>query len=145
MAQFCCRSASLCSGELHPDNVVHKEQSLKAMKKAYYSNVEKYHIEYVVLLCPFDTIFCNLLFCSSPSCCATSASMIGNLQMWKEKWSSCMDHEVDIVQNIWRLFSFLCLLLCVCVSELHSLSDVDIFICLSVLFFILVFMSVGPR
>ncbi|KAH6766549.1 hypothetical protein C2S52_017532 [Perilla frutescens var. hirtella] len=65
-------SASLCLGELHPDNVLHEEQSLKASKKAYYSFLEKYHND-----------------------------MIDNLQMWKEKWSSYEDPEVDIMQNIW--------------------------------------------
>ncbi|XP_044466407.1 uncharacterized protein LOC123196438 isoform X2 [Mangifera indica] len=42
--------ASLCSGNLHPDAVVHQEQCLKADKKAYYSELQKYHndiIEYL--------------------------------------------------------------------------------------------------
>ncbi|KAI3457768.1 hypothetical protein Pfo_014431 [Paulownia fortunei] len=64
--------ASLCFGEFHPDNVLHEEQSLKASKKAYYSDLQKYHND-----------------------------MIENLQMWKEKWAGCKDPEVDIVQNIW--------------------------------------------
>ncbi|PIN24228.1 hypothetical protein CDL12_03049 [Handroanthus impetiginosus] len=64
--------ASLCCGELHPDNVLHKEQFLKAGKKAYYSDLQKYHHD-----------------------------MVETLQMWKEKWAHCKDPEVDIVQNIW--------------------------------------------
>ncbi|KAG8385031.1 hypothetical protein BUALT_Bualt04G0180600 [Buddleja alternifolia] len=65
--------ASLCFGELHPDSVLHGEQSLKAGKNVYYSDLQKYHND-----------------------------MIENLQMWKEKWSSCKDPEVDILQNLWR-------------------------------------------
>ncbi|GFQ01125.1 nuclear factor related to kappa-b-binding protein [Phtheirospermum japonicum] len=64
--------ASLCYGELHPDNILHEEKSLKAGKKAYYSDLQKYH-----------------------------SGMIENLQTWKEKWASCKDPEVDIVQNMW--------------------------------------------
>ncbi|KAL6508126.1 hypothetical protein OROHE_021668 [Orobanche hederae] len=64
--------ASLCYGELHPDIILHEEQSLKAGRKAYYSDLQKYHY-----------------------------GMIENLQVWKEKWASCKDPEVDIVQNIW--------------------------------------------
>ncbi|KAL1539937.1 hypothetical protein AAHA92_24360 [Salvia divinorum] len=64
--------ASICLGELHPDNVLHKEQSLKAAKKTYYSFLESYHTD-----------------------------MIENVQMWKDMWSSCKDPEVDIMQNIW--------------------------------------------
>ncbi|XP_042008148.1 uncharacterized protein LOC121756812 isoform X1 [Salvia splendens] len=65
-------SASICLGELHPDNVLNEEQSLKASKKTYYSFLENYHTD-----------------------------MIENLQMWKDKWSGCKDPEVDIMQNIW--------------------------------------------
>ncbi|KAL3631010.1 hypothetical protein CASFOL_023994 [Castilleja foliolosa] len=64
--------ASLCSGELHPDNIIREEKSLKAGKKAYFSDLQKYH-----------------------------SGMIENLQTWKEKWASCKDPEVDIVQNMW--------------------------------------------
>ncbi|XP_073118932.1 uncharacterized protein [Henckelia pumila] len=70
---FLIWGASLCFGELHPDNVLHEEQSLKACKKAYYSHLRKYHND-----------------------------MIGNLQLWKEKWAGCMDPEVDIVHKVWR-------------------------------------------
>ncbi|KAL3813942.1 hypothetical protein ACJIZ3_015210 [Penstemon smallii] len=65
--------SSLCLGKLHPDNVVHEEQSLKVCKKSYYSDLEKYH-----------------------------NNMIDNLHTWKEKWASCKDPEVDILQNISR-------------------------------------------
>ncbi|KAI3463151.1 hypothetical protein Pfo_019814 [Paulownia fortunei] len=65
--------ASLCFGELHPDNVLHEKQSLKACKKAYYSDLQKYH---------------NV--------------MIENLQMWKIKWAGCKDPEVDNMQQILR-------------------------------------------
>lgn len=41
-----CRSASLCSGDLHPDTVLKKERLLKANKKAYYSELQNYHCEY---------------------------------------------------------------------------------------------------
>ncbi|GER46191.1 nuclear factor related to kappa-B-binding protein [Striga asiatica] len=64
--------SSLCYGELHPDNILHKEPSLKAVKKAYYLDLQKYH-----------------------SC------MIVNLEKWKEKWASCKDPEEEIVQNLW--------------------------------------------
>ncbi|KAL0331804.1 UNVERIFIED_CONTAM: hypothetical protein Scaly_2081900 [Sesamum calycinum] len=37
--------ASLCFGELHPDYVLHEEQSLRASKKAYYLDLQKYHNE----------------------------------------------------------------------------------------------------
>ncbi|KAL9240780.1 hypothetical protein vseg_014960 [Gypsophila vaccaria] len=35
--------SSLCSGDLHPDAVVQSEKSFKANKKAYYSELQKYH------------------------------------------------------------------------------------------------------
>ncbi|KAL0377238.1 UNVERIFIED_CONTAM: hypothetical protein Sradi_3029300 [Sesamum radiatum] len=64
--------ASLCFGELHPDYVLHEEQSLKASKKAYYLDLQKYHND-----------------------------MIESLQTWKERWASCQDAEVDIMHNMW--------------------------------------------
>lgn len=72
-ALCCCRGASLCFGDLHPDNVLHEEHSLKAVKKAYYSDLEKYHNEYVVLVYfvnPFDTLNCyfQLCFCFELFC-----------------------------------------------------------------------------
>uniref|UniRef100_A0A5B6ZCP5 DEUBAD domain-containing protein n=1 Tax=Davidia involucrata TaxID=16924 RepID=A0A5B6ZCP5_DAVIN len=73
--------ASLCFGNLHPDAVLHQEQCFKANKKAYYSELQKYHND-----------------------------MIGNLQMWKERWASCKVPEKEIVQKIWRLILPGCLL-----------------------------------
>ncbi|CAI9777225.1 unnamed protein product [Fraxinus pennsylvanica] len=64
--------SSLCFGKLHPDNIIHEEQSLKTSKKAYYSDLQKYHDD-----------------------------MIGNLRTWKEKLATCKDPE-DVVQKIWR-------------------------------------------
>ncbi|GKV44376.1 hypothetical protein SLEP1_g51568 [Rubroshorea leprosula] len=66
-------SASLCSGHLHPDAVISHEQCLKADKKAYYSELHKYHDE-----------------------------IIGHLQKLKENWKSREDPETEISQNIWR-------------------------------------------
>lgn len=43
---FPCRAASLKSGNLHPDAVVHREQSLKAENSAYYLELHRYHNEY---------------------------------------------------------------------------------------------------
>ena len=109
----CCRSASICLGDLHPDNVLSEEQSLKAAKKTYYSFLENYHTEYVVLVnFPdyFLTFFRPIISPPLPflglSYFLTFASMIENLQMWKDKWSGCKDPEVDFMQNIWRLLFF---------------------------------------
>lgn len=44
---FAYRGASLCSGHLHPDKVIQEERRLKAEKKAYYSELQDYHNEYV--------------------------------------------------------------------------------------------------
>ncbi|KAK3039153.1 hypothetical protein RJ639_028899, partial [Escallonia herrerae] len=66
-----CRSTSLCSGSLHPDAVLYQEQFFTANKKAYYSELRKYH-----------------------------NNMIGDLQMWKEIWASCKDPEIEMVQKI---------------------------------------------
>ncbi|CAK9166175.1 unnamed protein product [Ilex paraguariensis] len=63
----------LCSGNLHPDHVIHREKNYKANKKAYCSELQKYHND-----------------------------MIGNLQMWKGRWESCKDPENESVQKIWR-------------------------------------------
>lgn len=49
MEKIWCRGASLCSGNFHPDAVLHKERSLKADKKAYFLELQKYHNEYVVV------------------------------------------------------------------------------------------------
>ncbi|CAA2987550.1 Hypothetical predicted protein [Olea europaea subsp. europaea] len=65
--------ASLCFGKLHPDNILHEEQSTKASKMAHYSNLQKYHKD-----------------------------MIKNLQILKEQWASCKDSGDDILQKMWR-------------------------------------------
>ncbi|KAL5797298.1 hypothetical protein ACOSQ2_002118 [Xanthoceras sorbifolium] len=64
---------SLCSGNLHPDAVLSQERSLKPAKKAYYSELQKYH-----------------------------SGMIGYLQNLKEKWEVCKDPEKEMLQKIWR-------------------------------------------
>lgn len=69
----------------------------------------------------FSTMF-SLQVVLSPSFCASAASMIENLQMCKEKWASCKDPEMEIVQNIWRLFSLYDFF----VYKLHSVSDASI-------------------
>lgn len=65
-------SASLCSGNLHPDAVLKKERLLKSNKKAYYSELQNYHND-----------------------------MIRDLQILKARWSQS-DPEIDIGQNFWR-------------------------------------------
>ncbi|KAK1361279.1 putative nuclear factor related to kappa-B-binding protein [Heracleum sosnowskyi] len=65
-------SASLCSGDLHPDAVLKKERLLKANKKAYYSELQNYHYD-----------------------------MIRDLQILKARWSQA-DPENDFGQNFWR-------------------------------------------
>ncbi|GFY85147.1 hypothetical protein Acr_03g0019210 [Actinidia rufa] len=65
--------ASLCSGNLHPDVVIHQERCIKTSKKLYFSELQKYH-----------------------------NGMIGNLLMWKERWTSCEDPEEANVDKIWR-------------------------------------------
>ncbi|XP_057465766.1 uncharacterized protein LOC130755395 [Actinidia eriantha] len=65
--------ASLCSGNLHPDVVIHQERYIKTSKKLYFSELQKYH-----------------------------NGMIGNLLMWKERWASCEDLEEANVDKIWR-------------------------------------------
>ncbi|XP_031094302.1 uncharacterized protein LOC115998785 [Ipomoea triloba] len=62
----------LCSGNLHPDNIISHRQSVKSHKKAYYLELQKYH-----------------------------ANMIENLQTWKDKWLSCKDSDEEIVEMIW--------------------------------------------
>ncbi|CAL5371532.1 unnamed protein product [Camellia sinensis] len=64
---------SLCSGNLHPDAVLHQEQCFKTSKKSYYSELKKYH-----------------------------KGMVGNLLTWKETWASCKDPEKEIVRKMWR-------------------------------------------
>lgn len=54
---YTCRGASLCSGNLHPDAVDSEEQCLRANKKAYYLELQKYHNEYVMFSIGFLTIY----------------------------------------------------------------------------------------
>lgn len=104
------RGTSLCSGELHPDNVLHKEQSLKASKKAYHVHIRKYHNEYGILFNYddiHDTVYTSILMfllltVFLPHICGLSCRMIGNLQAWKEKWLISNDPELDVVQKMWR-------------------------------------------
>ncbi|EEF49329.1 hypothetical protein RCOM_1445020 [Ricinus communis] len=65
--------ASVCSGKLHPDAVVHQEQCIKADKKAYYSEIQNYHND-----------------------------MIRYLQKLKETWESSKDPEKEVLQKLWR-------------------------------------------
>ncbi|KAJ9132891.1 hypothetical protein P3X46_033716 [Hevea brasiliensis] len=65
--------ASLCSGNLHPDAVIHQEQCIRADKKAYYCEIEKYHND-----------------------------MIKDLQKLKETWESSKDPEKEVLQKIKR-------------------------------------------
>ncbi|KAF5725592.1 hypothetical protein HS088_TW23G00316 [Tripterygium wilfordii] len=65
--------ASLCSGNLHPDAVLSQEKCLKADKKAYYLELQRYHHD-----------------------------MIEYLQELKGKWKSCRDPEKEIQQKTWR-------------------------------------------
>ncbi|KAF8052654.1 hypothetical protein N665_1523s0010 [Sinapis alba] len=64
---------SVCSGKAHPDEIVSQEESLKAGKRRYYADLEKYHND-----------------------------IIDYLQMLKEKWESCKDPEKDAVKKMWR-------------------------------------------
>ncbi|XP_048233797.1 uncharacterized protein LOC8273091 isoform X4 [Ricinus communis] len=70
--------ASVCSGKLHPDAVVHQEQCIKADKKAYYSEIQNYHNEYA------------------------RHNMIRYLQKLKETWESSKDPEKEVLQKLWR-------------------------------------------
>uniref|UniRef100_M4CX44 DEUBAD domain-containing protein n=1 Tax=Brassica campestris TaxID=3711 RepID=M4CX44_BRACM len=65
--------ASVSSGKAHPDEIVSEEESLRASKRRYYADLEKYHND-----------------------------IIDYLQMLKEKWESCKDPEKDSVKKMWR-------------------------------------------
>ncbi|XP_052180179.1 uncharacterized protein LOC127793480 isoform X5 [Diospyros lotus] len=65
--------ASLCSGNLHPDVILHQEQCFKASKNSYYSELQKYHND-----------------------------MIVGLLMLKERWASCKDFAKEVGNKIWR-------------------------------------------
>ncbi|KAJ9189784.1 hypothetical protein P3X46_001038 [Hevea brasiliensis] len=64
---------SLCSGNLHPDAVIHQQLCIKSNKKAYYSEIQKYH-----------------------------NGMIKYLQKLKETWESSKDPEKEVLQKIRR-------------------------------------------
>ncbi|XP_039005315.1 uncharacterized protein LOC120132673 [Hibiscus syriacus] len=70
---FLFLGTSLCSGHLHPDSVIQEEWSLKAEKKAFYSESQDYHND-----------------------------IIEYLKKLKENWESCKYPEQEIVQNLWR-------------------------------------------
>jgi hypothetical protein len=74
------RGTAVCSGKAHPDQIVSREECLRADKRRYYSNLEKYHQD-----------------------------IIDYLQTLKEKWESCKDPEKDIVKMMWGsvLYNFL--------------------------------------
>ncbi|XP_008776822.1 uncharacterized protein LOC103696875 isoform X1 [Phoenix dactylifera] len=57
-------SASLCSGNLHPDAVVRTKQQFRANRRAYYYEINKYH-----------------------------TGMLEVLKKWKERWLTCEDPE----------------------------------------------------
>ncbi|CAH8328183.1 unnamed protein product [Eruca vesicaria subsp. sativa] len=63
---------SVCSGKAHPDEIVFQEESLRASKRRYYADLEKYHND-----------------------------IIDYLQMLKEKWESCKDPEKEAVKKMW--------------------------------------------
>ncbi|KAG8656046.1 uncharacterized protein LOC110613386 [Manihot esculenta] len=63
----------LCSGNLHPDAVIHQELCIKSNKKAYYSEIQQYRND-----------------------------MIKYLQKLKETWESSKDPEKEVLQKIRR-------------------------------------------
>ncbi|KAL5995720.1 hypothetical protein ACLOJK_025788 [Asimina triloba] len=65
--------ALLCSGNLHPDAVLLRDQDLKANKKAYYSELQEYRND-----------------------------IIKTLQQWKDMWIRSRDPEKEIVEEMWR-------------------------------------------
>ncbi|XP_068661305.1 uncharacterized protein [Aristolochia californica] len=64
--------ASLCSGNLHPDAILHSERKFKSNRRVYYSELQKYHTD-----------------------------MLECLQMWRERWMCCEDPEKEIVEELW--------------------------------------------
>ncbi|XP_068665767.1 uncharacterized protein [Aristolochia californica] len=66
--------SSLCSGNLHPDAVLHSERKLKSNRQVYYSELQKYHND-----------------------------MLECLQVWKERWMCCEDPDKEIVEELWSL------------------------------------------
>ncbi|KAJ8752297.1 hypothetical protein K2173_003933 [Erythroxylum novogranatense] len=65
--------ASLCSGNLHPDEVIHLEKCLNVDKKGYCSEIQNYHHE-----------------------------MINYFQKLKEVYESSEDPEREVLQRKWR-------------------------------------------
>lgn len=65
--------AKLCSGDLHPDAIVHHEKSFKTNKKEYYSELQQYHDD-----------------------------MIWNLQKLKERCARSKDPESEVQQMMSR-------------------------------------------
>ncbi|XP_010524235.1 PREDICTED: uncharacterized protein LOC104802362 isoform X2 [Tarenaya hassleriana] len=63
---------AVCSGEFHPDGILSQEERIRADKRQYYSELQKYHYQ-----------------------------IIDYLQELKEKWESCKDPERDIVTHMW--------------------------------------------
>ncbi|XP_058092890.1 uncharacterized protein LOC131239282 isoform X2 [Magnolia sinica] len=70
---FIIWGTSLCSGNVQPDAVLSRDQGFMANKKAYYSELQKYHTD-----------------------------MIKNLQKLKDIWMHSKDPEKDFVDEMWR-------------------------------------------
>ncbi|KAJ4959825.1 hypothetical protein NE237_019735 [Protea cynaroides] len=70
--------ALLCSGNLHPDAVLHQEYCFKANKRAYYLELQDYHND-----------------------------ILENLLNLKEIWASSADPEKHIFQKTWRRKGFI--------------------------------------
>lgn len=112
----CCRGASLCSGNLHPDAVLCQEQSLKADKKKYYSKLQDYHNEYGRLLCYVMLLNKVWFMCHMLSLTMFAkflvfsgyGSMITYLQELKDTWESSKDPEKEVLQNTWRFVPASC-------------------------------------
>ncbi|RAL47998.1 hypothetical protein DM860_016199 [Cuscuta australis] len=66
-------SRFLCSGNLHPDGIIRHHQSIKSHKKAYYMELQNYHV-----------------------------NMIENLKTWRDKWVSCRNFDEQIVKILRR-------------------------------------------
>ncbi|CAI9111644.1 OLC1v1011927C1 [Oldenlandia corymbosa var. corymbosa] len=63
--------SSLCSGKLHPDDILMQEQQIKANRNTYFSELHKYHND-----------------------------MIESLQRWKDTFDKCKDSDEEILHNI---------------------------------------------
>lgn len=71
--QFLKWSSMLCSGELHPEAVLHYDETSRANRNAYYSELQKYH-----------------------------DNMIRNLQKLKDRCANAKNPEAEIEQMMWR-------------------------------------------